>query len=86
MKQAASFQKFRVPLLAARYPDQYQPDRLLSDPGVQLQRFKGETWELFGESLHAESSLSPTARRTASTTRRPPDSGGLSHLRFPPSL
>jgi branched-chain amino acid transport system substrate-binding protein len=27
----------------------------LSIQAVQLQRFKGETWELFGEVMHAES-------------------------------
>jgi hypothetical protein len=32
MKQAASFQKLRVPLAAAGHHRQHQPDRLLSDP------------------------------------------------------
>ena len=32
-----------------------QPDRLLPDPGGAAARFKGQSWELFGEILSAES-------------------------------
>ena len=56
MKQAASFKSFRVPCLlpgitASTSPTDYYPIQAL-----QLQRFKGQTWELFGEIMHAESS------------------------------
>ena len=58
MKQAANFQKFRVPLLLPGHHRQHQPDRLLSrSRRCSCQRFKGETWELFGDVMSAESSL-----------------------------
>ena len=55
MKQAASFQKFRVPMLLPGIT--VTPARPTYYPiqAVQLQRFKGETWELFGDVMHAES-------------------------------
>jgi len=56
MKQAASFQKFRVPLLLPGILISTSPTDYYPIQAVQLQRFKGETWELFGEIMHAESS------------------------------
>jgi branched-chain amino acid transport system substrate-binding protein len=56
MKQAASFQKFRVPLLLPGITVSTSPTDFYPIQAVQLQRFKGETWELFGEVMHAESS------------------------------
>jgi len=56
MKQAASFQKFRVPLLLPGILINTSPTDFYPIQAVQLQRFKGETWELFGEVMHAEGS------------------------------
>jgi len=56
MKQAASFQKFRVPLLLPGILINTSATDFYPIQAVQLQRFKGETWELFGEIMHAESS------------------------------
>jgi ABC-type branched-subunit amino acid transport system substrate-binding protein len=56
MKQAASFQKFRVPLLLPGITVSTSPTDYYPIQAVQLQRFKGESWELFGEVMHAESS------------------------------
>ena len=56
MKQAASFQKFRVPLLLPGILMNTSPTDFYPIQAVQLQRFKGETWELFGDVMHAESS------------------------------
>jgi branched-chain amino acid transport system substrate-binding protein len=55
MKQAASFQKYRLPLLLPRITVSTSPTDFYPIQAVQLQRFKGETWELFGEVMHAES-------------------------------
>jgi len=55
MKQAASFQKYRVPLLLPGILVNTSPTDFYPIQAVQLQRFKGETWELFGEVMHAES-------------------------------
>ena len=55
MKQAAGFQKFRVPLLLPGILINTSPTDFYPIQAVQLQRFKGETWELFGEVMHAES-------------------------------
>jgi ABC-type branched-subunit amino acid transport system substrate-binding protein len=56
MKQAASFQKFRIPLLLPGILMNTSATDFYPIQAVQLQRFKGETWELFGEVMHAESS------------------------------
>jgi len=56
MKQAASFQKFRVPLLLPGILINTSQTDFYPIQAVQLQRFKGETWELFGDIMHAESS------------------------------
>jgi len=55
MKQAAGFQKFRVPLLLPGILINTSPTDFYPIQAVQLQRFKGETWELFGDIMHAES-------------------------------
>ncbi|MBS0525699.1 MAG: ABC transporter substrate-binding protein [Proteobacteria bacterium] len=55
MKQAAGFQKYRVPLLLPGILVNTSPTDFYPIQAVQLQRFKGETWELFGEIMHAES-------------------------------
>jgi branched-chain amino acid transport system substrate-binding protein len=55
MKQAASFQKFRIPLLLPGILVNTSPTDFYPLQALQLQRFKGETWELFGEVMHAES-------------------------------
>ena len=56
MKQAAGFQKFRIPLLLPGITVSTSPTDFYPIQAVQLQRFKGETWELFGDVMHAESS------------------------------
>jgi branched-chain amino acid transport system substrate-binding protein len=55
MKQAANFQKFRVPLLLPGITVSTSPTDFYPIQAVQLQRFKGESWELFGDIMHAES-------------------------------
>ena len=55
MKQAASLKDFDAADAAARHQGQHlgRPTSLRS-ARVQLTRFKGETWELFGEVMTAE--------------------------------
>jgi branched-chain amino acid transport system substrate-binding protein len=55
MKQAANFQKLRVPLLLPGITVSTSPTDYYPIQAVQLSRFKGETWELFGDVMHAES-------------------------------
>jgi len=55
MKQAANFQKFRLPLLLPGITVSTSPTDYYPIQAVQLSRFKGETWELFGDVMHAES-------------------------------
>jgi branched-chain amino acid transport system substrate-binding protein len=55
MKQAASHQKLRVPLLLPGITINTSPSDFYPVQAVQLSRFKGETWELFGDVLSAES-------------------------------
>lgn len=55
MKQAANFQKVRIPLLLPGINVSTGPTDFYPIQAVQLQRFKGETWELFGEIMSAES-------------------------------
>jgi branched-chain amino acid transport system substrate-binding protein len=55
MKQAASFQKFRLPMLLPGITVSTSPTDYYPIQAVQLQRFKGQSWELFGEILSAES-------------------------------
>jgi branched-chain amino acid transport system substrate-binding protein len=55
MKQATSFQKLRLPLLLPGITVNTSPTDYFPLQAVQLQRFKGESWELFGDILAAES-------------------------------
>ena len=54
MKQAANHQKLRVPGLLPGITVSTSPTDFYPVQAVQLQRFKGESWELFGEILSAE--------------------------------
>lgn len=56
MKQAASHKQLRVPLLLPGITVSTSPTDYYPVQAVQLARFKGESWERFGEVLHAESS------------------------------
>ncbi|MBV8410602.1 MAG: ABC transporter substrate-binding protein [Alphaproteobacteria bacterium] len=56
MKQAANFQKLRVPMLLSGITVSTSPTDYYPIQSVQLQRFKGETWDLFGEVMSAEGS------------------------------
>ena len=55
MRQAANFQKYRLPLLLPGITVSTSPTDFYPIQAVQLQRFKGETWDLFGDIMHAES-------------------------------
>jgi branched-chain amino acid transport system substrate-binding protein len=55
MRQAANHQKLRVPLLLPGVFVNTSPTDFYPVQAVQLQRFKGESWELFGDVMHAES-------------------------------
>lgn len=55
MKQAASFQNYRVPCLLPGITVNTSPTDFYPIQAAQLQQFKGETWELFGEIMHFES-------------------------------
>jgi branched-chain amino acid transport system substrate-binding protein len=56
MKQASSFSKFRVPMLLPGITVNTSPTDFYPVQAVQLSRFKKDTWDLFGEIMHAESS------------------------------
>src|SRR5215467_2962608 len=56
MKQAAGFQKFRVPMLLPGITVNTSPTDFYPIQAVQLSRFKNDSWDLFGEIMHAESS------------------------------
>jgi branched-chain amino acid transport system substrate-binding protein len=55
MKQAASFQKYRVPMLLPGITVSTSPTDFYPVQAVQLEHFKGQTWELFGEIMAHES-------------------------------
>ena len=55
MKQAANFQKVRIPLLLPGINVSTSPTDFYPIQAVQLSRFKDESWELFGEIMAAES-------------------------------
>ncbi len=55
MKQAANYQKFRVPLLLPGITVSTSPTDFYPIQAVQLSRFKGESWDLFGDIMAAES-------------------------------
>jgi branched-chain amino acid transport system substrate-binding protein len=56
MRQAANHQKLKLPLLLPGITVSTSPTDYYPIQAVQLSRFKGETWELFGDVMHAESS------------------------------
>jgi len=56
MRQAANHQKLRVPGLLPGITVSTSPTDFYPVQAVQLQRFKGESWDLFGDVMHAESS------------------------------
>jgi branched-chain amino acid transport system substrate-binding protein len=56
MKQAAGFKNFRVPLLLPGITINTSPTDYYPIQAVQLARFGGQTWNLFGDIMHAESS------------------------------
>jgi branched-chain amino acid transport system substrate-binding protein len=56
MKQAANHHQLRVPLLLPGITVSTSPTDYYPIQAVQLSRFKGETWDLFGDIMHAESS------------------------------
>jgi ABC-type branched-subunit amino acid transport system substrate-binding protein len=56
MRQAANHQKLKVPLCLPGITVSTSPTDYYPIQAVQLARFKGETWELFGDVMHAESS------------------------------
>jgi branched-chain amino acid transport system substrate-binding protein len=55
MKQATSFRQFRVPMLLPGITVSTSPTDYYPIQAVQLQRFEGQTWKLFGDILQAES-------------------------------
>src|SRR5436190_1360886 len=55
MRQAANHQKLKLPLLLPGITVSTSPTDYYPIQAVQLSRFKGETWELFGDVMHAES-------------------------------
>jgi branched-chain amino acid transport system substrate-binding protein len=55
MKQAASFQKFRLPGLLPGITVNTSATDYYPLQAVQLQVFQGESWKLFGDVMHAES-------------------------------
>ena len=55
MKQAANFQKFRLRMLLPGITVSTSATDFYPIQAVQLSRFKGESWELFGDIMHAES-------------------------------
>ena len=55
MRQAANFQKARIPLLLPGILVSTSPTDFYPIQAVQLSRFKGDSWELFGDIMAAES-------------------------------
>jgi branched-chain amino acid transport system substrate-binding protein len=55
MKQAANHKKFALPLLLPGITVSTSPTDFYPIQAIRLARFKGETWELFGDILSAES-------------------------------
>jgi len=53
--ESASFQKLKVPLLLPGITVSTSATDFYPIQSVQLERFKGESWELFGEIMSAES-------------------------------
>ncbi len=55
MKQAANFQKFKLPLALPGITVSTSPTDYYPIQSVQLARFKGESWDLFGDIMSNES-------------------------------
>jgi len=55
MKQAAGYKNYRVPCLLPGITVSTSPTDYYPIQAVQMQRFKGQTWQLFGDLMHAES-------------------------------
>jgi branched-chain amino acid transport system substrate-binding protein len=55
MQQAASYKNYTNPLLLPGITISTSATDFYPIQAVQLARFKGETWDLFGEVMHAES-------------------------------
>ncbi|MGH6644047.1 MAG: ABC transporter substrate-binding protein [Bradyrhizobium sp.] len=55
MKQAANFQKYKLPMLIPGITINTSPTDYYPIQAVQLARFKAESWELFGDIMSAES-------------------------------
>jgi len=53
MKEAANLKNFRTEVLLPA-DDQHQPDRFCPISQLQLERFKGERWELFGDVISGD--------------------------------
>ena len=51
----SNFKDFRIPLLLPGINVSTSATDFYPIQAVQLARFKGETWELFGDVMHAES-------------------------------
>jgi len=56
MKQAAGFKKFELPIVLPGITISTSATDYYPIQAVQLARFKGESWDLFGDVMHAESS------------------------------
>jgi branched-chain amino acid transport system substrate-binding protein len=56
MRQAASFKNQRIPMVLPGITISTSPTDYYPIQAIQLARFKGDSWELFGDVLHAESS------------------------------
>jgi branched-chain amino acid transport system substrate-binding protein len=56
MKQAAGFKKFELPIVLPGITISTSATDYYPIQAVQLARFKDESWELFGDIMHAESS------------------------------
>ena len=56
MKQAANLKALTLPMLLPGIKINTSPTDFYPIQAVQLQRFQGETWHLFGDVMHAESS------------------------------
>jgi len=54
MKQAANFQKYKLPMLIPGITINTSPTDYYPIQSVQLARFKGESWELFGDVMSNE--------------------------------
>jgi branched-chain amino acid transport system substrate-binding protein len=54
MKQAASLKNFRTEVLLPGVMINTGPDDFAPISQLQLQRFKGEKWELFGDVISAD--------------------------------